>query len=82
MSNASPPSPADPSRKQRRMRRTIAAAAFAALGVAGVVAGPLSGTSHAGSQTQTVATTTVAEKSVTVGVSGSGQQLSFGVTWG
>ena len=41
-------------KKSRRIRRGIAAIVIAAAGVGGVVAGPLSGTSHAGSVTVTV----------------------------
>ena len=43
-------------KKSRRIRRGIAAIVIAAAGVGGVVAGPLSGTSHADSVTVTVKT--------------------------
>ena len=45
--------PSKNSKKSRRIRRGIAAVVIAAAGIGGVVAGPLGGTSHAGTTAQT-----------------------------
>ena len=52
-----PSTPSKDHKKSRRIRRGIAAIVIAAAGIGGVVAGPLGGTSHAGTTSTTAAPT-------------------------